>query len=66
LPKPPRSFDYTSPGSLLVAGTAPTWERKAFNGLAAAIIQATGPKGTIVLTASGAGLTSCQQVIKVR
>jgi beta-galactosidase len=64
--KPPRSFDYTSPGSLLVVRATPHWERKAFNGLAAVIVQAEGPKGTIVLTASGRGLTSFQQILLVR
>jgi hypothetical protein len=63
--KPPRSFDYTSPGSLLAVGAVPNWERKAFNGLAAAIVQATDSKGTIVLTASGPGLNRFQQVIVV-
>lgn len=63
--KPPRSFDYTSPGSLLAVRAAPNWERKAFNGLAAAIVQATDSKGTIVLTASGPGLGRFRQVIKV-
>jgi beta-galactosidase len=64
-PKPPRSFDYTSPGSLLVVGTAPNWERKAFNGLAAVVVQAAGSSGTVVLTASGPGLAGCQQSISI-
>jgi len=63
--KPPRSFDYTSPGSLLVARVAANWERKVFNGLAGVVVQTAGSKGTIVLTASGAGLASIQQVIVV-
>jgi beta-galactosidase len=62
-PKPPRSFDYTSPGSLLVVKPAPNWERKAFNGLAAVVIQAASSKGTITLTASGPGLAGTQQII---
>jgi beta-galactosidase len=63
--KPPRSFDYTSPGSLLIATAAATWERNAFNGLAAVFVQTTDSKGTIVLTATGPGLTPSQQVIVV-
>jgi len=63
--KPPRSFDYTSPGSLLAIRAAQPWERKAFNGLAAVFVQATGSKGTIVLTASGPGIASVQELIEV-
>jgi beta-galactosidase len=65
-PKPPRSFDSTSPGSLLVARAAADWKRKAFNGLAGVFVQAVDSKGSIVLTASAPGLTSSQQVIVVR
>jgi beta-galactosidase len=64
--KPPRSFDYTSPGSLLVLRPAANWKRKAFNGLAAVVVQASDTKGKITLTASGPGLTSSQQIIEVR
>lgn len=63
--KPPRSFDFTSPGSILAVRPAANWERKAFNGLAEVVVQAAGPKGTIVLTASGPGLASTQQLFMV-
>jgi beta-galactosidase len=65
-PKPPRSFDYTSPGSLLVLGPPAIWRRKAFNGLAAVVVQAADSKGTITLVASGPGLTASQQILVVR
>jgi beta-galactosidase len=61
-PKPPRSFDYTSPGTLLAARAAEQWERKAFNGLLAVVVQTAGSDGTITLTANGPGLTPSRQV----
>jgi beta-galactosidase len=66
LPKPPRSFDYTSPGSILVVKPPTQWERKAFNGLAAVVVQAEGSPGTIILTASGPGLTEARQVLQAQ
>jgi beta-galactosidase len=53
----PRSFDYTSPGVLQVASPAADWKRRAFNGLAAVIIQSTGGPGRVTLTATAPGLT---------
>jgi beta-galactosidase len=65
-PKPPKSFDYTSPGSLLVVRPAANWERKAFNGLAAVVVQAADSEGAITVTAAGPGLTGSQQILVVR
>ena len=66
LPKPPRSFDYTSQRSSVVATAPANWSRKAFNGFAAVVVQAGRPAGTIALTAIGPGLTCSHQTLVVR
>ncbi|HEX7585938.1 MAG TPA: beta-galactosidase GalA, partial [Prolixibacteraceae bacterium] len=48
----------TNPGVIQVVVPAETWKRKAFNGLAQVIIQATKQSGEITLTATSGGLTS--------
>jgi beta-galactosidase len=62
-PKPPRSFDYTSPGSLHVVAPASGWQGHTFNGLAAIFIQSTGPDGKMTVSADAPGLESCRQTI---
>jgi len=66
LARPPRSYDYTSPGTLQVVTPPAGWKRSAFNGLAAVIVQSTGGPGTVTLTASSPGLTPATQVLESR
>ena len=56
LVKPPRSFDYTSPGEVQFVAPAAGWSRSAFNGLAAVIVQQEGGTGDLTLTATAEGL----------
>jgi beta-galactosidase len=65
-PKPPRSFDYTSPGSVLDVIPGSGWERSAFNGLAAVVVQSTESPGKFTVTATGTGLGSAQQTFGVQ
>jgi beta-galactosidase len=62
----PRSYDRTSPGSIRVVTPAAGWQRSAFNGLAAVIIQAGGNPGDIILTARAPGLEPARLVLATR
>jgi beta-galactosidase len=66
LGRPPRAFDYTSPGEVQVVTPAGTWSRSAFNGLAAVIVQATGGLGEINLRAGAPGLPGASLKILAR
>ncbi|MBL7744975.1 MAG: DUF4982 domain-containing protein [Chitinophagaceae bacterium] len=48
----------TYPGQFQIITPAEQWKRKLFNGLAQVIIQSTGEKGNIVLTATAQGLAA--------
>lgn len=52
------------PGLIQVIMPAKSWKRKLFSGLAQVIVQSTGEKGVIKLTATSAGLKVGQLVIK--
>ena len=66
LARPPRSYDYTSPGCVQIATPAAAWERTAFNGLAAVLVQSTGGPGTVKLTAKSPGLAPATQILESR
>jgi beta-galactosidase len=61
-PKAPLATD---PGLLQIKFETPQYKRKVFNGLAQVIIQSTGEKGKINLTASSSGITSKTLTINV-
>lgn len=46
----------TSPGVFTILTPAPQWKRRLFSGLAQVIVQSTGDKGTITLTATSPGV----------
>lgn len=54
----------TNPGLIQIVTPAAEWKRKLFNGYAQVIVQSTGEKGQIVLSASSGGLQSAQSIIQ--
>jgi len=64
----PKKYDWElpnqDPGLIQVIMPAKSWKRKLFSGLAQVIVQSTGEKGTIKLTATSSGLKLGQLAIK--
>ncbi|MFD1467262.1 beta-galactosidase GalA [Hymenobacter caeli] len=55
----------TNPGAVSLRTPAPAWHRRAFNGLAQVLVQATGAPGPLVLTATAPGLRPARLALPV-
>ncbi|UOG76438.1 DUF4982 domain-containing protein [Hymenobacter tibetensis] len=62
--KRPWDVTNTNPGTIQVFTPAPTWKRKAFNGLVQVLVQSTQAPGDLTLTASAPGLKTGTLKIK--
>lgn len=66
LKKYPWDVVNTNPGLIQIVTPAAEWKRKLFNGYAQVIVQSTGGKGDVKITASAAGLKPAQVVISAK
>lgn len=66
LKKYPWDVVNTNPGLIQIVTPAAEWKRKLFNGYAQVIVQSTGGKGDIKITASAAGLKPAQVVMSAK
>lgn len=66
LKKYPWDVVNTNPGLIQIVTPAAEWKRNLFNGYAQVIVQSTGGKGDVKITASAAGLKPAQVVINAK